>query len=885
MRFLSYCLLIIAPQMGLAQQKTEYPALKQRLQRGNYAEARAGYEGLIKVEKPAVAAFVGLATVDRMEGKYAEALDTLDAGLKAFPNDPDLLANRADMQYFLGRWTEAGSDAEASIKQQEANFLARWVRAQLLRDRGDLKAADQEVRWFVKKYTETTNAGKDITDAGELLIVGQAGTENARWNNKPQQFGFILNEVYRDALKADPDCWYAEYLAGRLLAEKHNRADAVEAFDKALKINPKAVEALVGKGMMLLEELDSQGASSLADQALKVNPNHPEALRLKADVRLAEGETASAERLLLAAKLVNPRDERTLARLAAIHELARKADAFSDDVKNVESFCGKPGVFFSDLAEVLLARKQYAKAEECFKKAMELRPDLAGPRAGLGLLLMQLGREPEAKLQLEAAFKTDPFHVRVSNALKVLKHLEGYSTTETPHFIIKFDPKTDKVQAAFLAEYLEQLHGEFSKQYSYSPPGKLLVEFISTREMFSGRVLSLPGLPGAAQGASTGPLIAIPSPRADGSKRFNWGVVVRHELTHAFNLAQTGYLVPIWLTEGLAVRAERTRRFDSTLALLRERLAEGTAFDLDTIGRGYHNFSNPSDVLLAYNQGYLYVEFIAKTYGEDAIPRLLEAYKLGLETGDAIRRACGVEKSDFEKTYREFLRDLVKGSARPEKPIAFAELEAAHKKKPEDIDISARLAAEYLRRGKPAEAKKLVSAVLDKEKGHPAASLVMARLLMREKDPAGAVAILETAAKENPEENRVLMTLGRLYLELNEAEKAITKFETLRKLGTADSEVLEMLAQLYSVGNKTEPLIGVLTELASRLPDDLELRLKLAKLHQASGHLKEAEAFAREALFIDVLNEEAKTILLAALKAQKKEKEADEIEMRYRQGS
>src|SRR4029078_7499839 len=103
-------------------------------------------------------------------------------------------------------------------------------------------------------------------------------------------------------------------------------------------------------------------------------------------------------------------------------------------------------------------------------------------------------------------------------------------------------------------------HGEFSKLYGFGPPGKLLVEVIATREMFSGRVLSLPGLPGAAQGASPAPLIAIPSPNADAmAKPYNWAVVARHELTHAFNLAQTGFLAPIWLTEGLAVRAERTR--------------------------------------------------------------------------------------------------------------------------------------------------------------------------------------------------------------------------------------------------------------------------------------------------------------------------------------
>ena len=120
---------------------------------------------------------------------------------------------------------------------------------------------------------------------------------------------------------------------------------------------------------------------------------------------------------------------------------------------------------------------------------------------------MQLGREAEAKQQLESAFKTDPFHVRVSNALKVLKHLDRYESKETAHFVIKFDSKTDKVFAAWLADYLEELHAEFAKLYGFAPPGKTLVEVMASREMFSGRVLSLPGLPGA-QGASTGPLIA-----------------------------------------------------------------------------------------------------------------------------------------------------------------------------------------------------------------------------------------------------------------------------------------------------------------------------------------------------------------------------------------
>jgi tetratricopeptide (TPR) repeat protein len=866
----------------IAQPKADYPALKQRFQRGNYAEARAGYEALLKEAQPEVAAFVGLAAVYRTEGDYSKSLDTLDAGLKVHADDPTLLAQRADLLFALGKWDDASKDAEAALKKQDGNFLARWVRTRILRDKGDIAAADKEVRWFVKSYSDASAAGKEITDPELLLIVGQAGAENARWNNKPAQFKFILDEVCGEAIKTDPDFWQAEALAGMLLVEKHNRADAADSFDKALKINPKAIEALVGKGMLALDDLDAVTAAGLADQALKVNARHPAALRLKADARLAVGDDASASRLLLAAKLINPKEEATLARLAVIEHLARKPDKVAEIEKEVAAFCTKPGVFYTEFADALVARKQYVRAEECFRKAIELRSDLATAKAGLGLLLMQLGREPEAKVQLDAAFKADPFHVRVSNALKVLKHLAGYATTETQHFVIKYDPKTDKVFALFLADYLEELHTEFSKRYGTSPPGKLMVEIFATREMFSGRVLSLPGLPGAAQGASTGPLIALPSPNVDGASRpYNWGVVLRHELTHAFNLTQTGFLVPIWLTEGLAVRAEHSRRFDTTLTLLYTRFMEGSAFDLDTIGRGYHNFGNPSDVLLAYHQGSLYVEFIEKEYGVEAITKLLEAFKLGLTVNDAIRRACGVEQTAFEKNYRAFVQTQFKGLPRIEKTLSFAELEAALKAKPDDVDVAAKLAAEYARRNKPLEARKLVDTVLEKEKGHPNASLVKSRLLLRDKDPRGALAVLEECVKANPEDVRVRVAFGKLCVELDDLAKATEAFESVRKLSTPDSEVLDILAKLYTANKNSEKLAGVLADLAARTPDNLAVRLQLAKLHRDANRHADTEQWAREALFVDVNNAEAKEMLLSALKAQKKDAEVEKIEKRY----
>ena len=87
--------------------------------------------------------------------------------------------------------------------------------------------------------------------------------------------------------------------------------------------------------------------------------------------------------------------------------------------------------------------------------------------------------------------------------------------------------------------------------------------------------------------------------------------------------------------------------------------------------------------------------------------------------------------------------------------------------------------------------------MLEKEKGHPAASLVKARLLQRDKDAAGAKAVLEEAAKANPTDVRVLSALGRLQFELQELAAAAASFEAIRAHGGAEEHVLETLAAVY----------------------------------------------------------------------------------------
>jgi tetratricopeptide (TPR) repeat protein len=870
-------------QVGKKQaERTDYPRLRQLLQRGNYAEAEEGYAQAVKQEG-SVMAYIGLARVQREVGRYSEACDTLDKGLHQHRGNAELLAERGELLYLLGRWEEAHKDVDAALKGDPGNIRARWVKACLLRDQGELAAADQEVRILVRTYTQASGTEQEIRDAQRLLIIGLAGAENARWHRRPQQFAFILNEIYRDALKDDPDCWQAEYQAALLLLEKHNRADGEAALDKALAINPRAADVLVAKGNMAWSQGRAEEALRYAERALKINPKHAEALRLLADMQLLMGDITGAQQYVAAALAVRPRSEAIQARRWVLEYLKGAPAERRTVEKEVAEFCRTPGVWHLEIAELLVQLKQYATAEQHYRQAIRHRPDLAAAQAGLGLLYWQLGRETEAQTVLREAFRADPFHIRVANALKVLEHLAQYHTRETEHFVIKYS-EADKVLAAWLADYLERWFAEYQQQYGSAPTGKILVEIIVSREMFSGRVLALPGLPGAAQGASTGPLLVIPSPRADGkSQLYNWASVVRHELTHVFNLHQSDYRVPIWLTEGLAVRAEGSHRFAAQKELLQRRYLSGTLYNLNTIARGYHNFAQPEEVILAYFQGWLYVEYLVNQYGEDIIPQLLTAYRQGLTTPDVLRRVCGTELAVVEQGYRDYIRNYVRGLPTPEPSVSLPELEAAVRQQPDNADLAARLATAYLRQQRWEQARSLAEKAWQLHEGHAAAALVLARLKQREKDRVGAITLLETALKQHPQDGRLLRALSRLLLLEQRQPRAIEVLEQLRKLRLADEEVLETLAELYAHQERPREQIAVLTELAQMRPDDLAVRKRLARLCHQLRDWKQTAQWSESALWIDVLDMEAKELLLNALETLDQKAEIQRLSQRYQQ--
>ncbi|MFM7151913.1 MAG: tetratricopeptide repeat protein [Gemmataceae bacterium] len=871
------CLLLLG--IGGTLSAADLAEARLRLLKGNYEEAREQYEELLADAKTAPAAALGISRVHQARGEYDPALAVVDKALSQAARNADLLARRGELLHLAGRWDEALKAADEALTVDARHLAARWVRAQVLRDRGDIKEADAEVKKMVRQYSDGVNTDKEIKDPEMLLLVGQASAENARWNGLADEFQAILEDLYGDAIKFDPAFWPAEYHAGLLLLEKYNRGEALDAFDKALKINPSAAEVLAARGVVAMGRFEMKDAERFAESALKVNPNLPEALRVRADVYLAVGDVPSALRELERARKVAPRDERTLSRLAACHHLQGKKAEQQAIVAEVEKASKKPALFWFDLGERLEERRRYDEAEKCFRKASELRPELSGPLNSLGLLYMRLGKEADAKQLLEKGFQADRFNVRVSNMRKVIQHLSGYEDLKTAHFIIRHDPKRDAVLARYIADQLETMYQELAKKFDYRPEGLIPIEIFRNHDMFSGRTVALPDL--HTIGACTGKVVTMVSPNERNAKGepvrkpFNWSRVLRHELVHIFNLAQTNYLVPHWFTEGLAVANEGFPRPPAWNQLLLERVASNRLMNLDTIDLGFIRPRDPLEWQQAYAQAQLYVEYIEKKFGPQAVSKLLASFAAGKSTIEALQDALKTDKATFETGYRAHLDEVVKelrGNRPTEKRRTLEQLQAEYKKDPRDVEVAAEL-AQRLVSTRRAEARKIAEEVLERQPAHPRALYTLSLLARRAADSKQERSLLEKALNKEQPDPLILRPLGKLYYEQNEFARAAEMYELARKVDRFDRDTLLELARIYAQLQDPTKQIAVLKEVVPLDADDLDRRVRLARLLSEQGDFAGAERYAREALEIDVLNSDAREWLWTALKKQNKDEE------------
>ena len=658
-----FCLCLVALLHVSPASADDLAAARHLYLTGKYAEAAEAFEKLADAN-PADAA-IGLAHCAAAQGQYDEADAALAKAIAAGVETAELYAERAALAFQRGQYDAAQRDVDTALKLMPESLAARWWQAELLRTAGRLDEAETAYKWFVDYYND-----HDQHSADDLRWIGLAAAQFARWRRLSDQFSFLVNDLWPDAVKSDPDYWPAHYESGKLYLEKYNQPEATRQLNAALSISPNAAEVHAALAALALEDFQLDATIRHVERALEVNPRLLGALRAKADVQFANFEALKAIEILESAVEFNPLDEETLGRLAAAYLVV---DGISDEgqvsqrvqriIDEVDRRNPHAGTFYYALGTALDLSRRFPAAARYYRQALERMPQLTSPRGALALMHLRLGDEAEAKQMLDESFEVDPFNVRVANSLKVLEVLDGYAVLETPHFVIKFDRVQDELLARYAGRYLEdEVYPQLVDQFGFRPPQKSLFEFFSrarnsdAHTWFSARMVGLPFV--STVGACAGKVVALTSPR-ELRKKFNWARVLKHEFVHVLNLQQTHFNVPHWFTEALAVEVEDHPRPPEWNELLVARVPKGELFDLDTINLGFVRPASSADWQLAYCQSQLYAQYMVKQYGDDAKAKMLAAYADNLDTRAALRRSFGVELAAFEEGYLGYLKEIV----------------------------------------------------------------------------------------------------------------------------------------------------------------------------------------------------------------------------------
>lgn len=830
---------------------------------GRYDEAVEQYDELAAMSPPE--AVLGAARSLAAIGKYGEAEQRLRRVLDPWPENAILQAELALLAWRQGRAEDAAKRAEAALALDENQLVARWVRAELLRTSGKLDEAGAAYRWFVD-YQKAHH--RDITSAEDMVWIGRAAAQYARWNRLSDQFRVLVNSTFPGALRLEADYWPAHLEVARLLLEKYNQAGAAESLAGAAKINPHAPDVLATQAELALLDFELAKAERLLARALRINPRHVESLVALADVHFARLDPAAALSVLDDAAAVNPVDERVLGRIVAALELIDSADGESSKgetpaarakrvMAEVTARNPHAGEFYDSLATGMELSRKYPDAARYLERAIELMPQLVAARGRLGLMQMRLADEAAARRTLDAAFEIDPFNVRVHNSLEVLDVLNEYETLDTEHFQIRYDPAHDDVLARCAAAYLEEIYPEMCQQLEYELPQPGLIEIFNHAKntngqgWFSARIVGLPNVHLVA--ACTGRMVAVTSPAAI-RRRIDWARILRHELVHLFNLEQTNFNVPHWFTEAVAVRLEDAPRRPEWYEMLVRRIEQGAVFNLDTINGVFVHPGSSENWQMAYCQADLYADYLLATYGDDALQKMLAAYRETRSTRRVLKECFDIEQEDFEQGFAEHLKNLAE-TWRAEGVRAnrsLGQLRRAHERNPNEAATATELAAAQVERKQFAAARELVDAVLASDPQHAGATAVKAELLLAVGETAAARKLLDDVHDDDAPDARVVRLLARVALEDGDSEAAERLFSLGAERWPRDPAWTKSLTVIALRNGDRDKLPSLLARLAENDYRDATVRQRLSQLAAADADFATAARWAEEAIHLNV---------------------------------
>jgi tetratricopeptide (TPR) repeat protein len=648
---------------------------------------------------------------------------------------------------------------------------------------------------------------------------------------------------------------------GKLFSVTDKNNEAVKLYQEALVLDPSYVPAIVGLAEVAAGRFEGQ-AREWVVEALELDPEAIKGHLLHATMELEVGNLDSADRSLDTALEIA---ERKGVAPLEIYALKASADLLRDDfesewIARALEYNPRYGKAYATPAYFFVITRRYREAIDFYERALEIEPDLYEAHAELGINLLRENRVEEAYRHLDIAHTGYPFLNRVTNTGRLIDSLdnfsvETYGAETTPPgagagVILRLHKDEAPILTPYVLELVNQSIEAFSERYGFSPEEPVVAEMYPNESDFSVRTAGLPGI--GLLGVAFGYLVAMNSPPPGTAADFHWGTTLWHEVAHVFTLKSTNHLVPRWFSEGASVYEEwstgplRGRHIPGSVfgAMVEDKFLPVAELDEGFIRPAYQN-----QVIVSYMQAGLICEYIAATWGQEALRAMLARFREGDETAAAIEAALGIPPEEFDRRFARHIEaefgDLLAN---------FEDWQTAQQEMHAHVGQSdwaeARTAAE--------RAIALYPSYVDQGSAY----LVLARVLSDAGDTAAARETLATYYELGGYDPGALLRLARWHEDEGDTGAAIDVLEATLLVAPLDPSVHERLGDLLLAQRPADALREFEALMALEPHDLASVHLRLAKAHLGLEDRAEANEHLLYALEIAPHYREAQQLLL-----------------------
>lgn len=626
------------------------------------------------------------------------------------------------------------------------------------------------------------------------------------------------NDAFRAAVDQSPDNALYKVRWGLLLHERFNDQDAQGLFKEVLARDPRDAQAMLGLAKVAADGFDS-GAEQWARKALAADPQLAEAHELLAELALEDSDPQQAAKEADLALAISPESLDAMAIHASIELLAdRPPDAWFARIRAINPTYGQ-GYEIAARQLILVAR--YIDGVQYYRKALALDPTLWSASSELGVNLMRLGENTEARQALTAAYEHGYRDASTVNTLRLLDSYKNFVLKRDGQAILKLNKKEADLLYPYFMEQLKRAIADYSRKYQMTLAQPVQVEVYPDHEDFAVRALGMPGL--GALGVTFGYVVAMDSPTGRKPGDFHWASTLRHEMSHVFILAATRHRVARWFTEGLAVHEETQASPewgdpltpDAIIAMRQKKLLPVASLD-----RGFVHPQYETQVVVSYFQAGQICDYIGSRWGEGKLLDMVHAYAHQIGTHALFEQTLGMSPEQFDpqfdawvyaryqvpvdnfETWRKQASALVKAADQKDYDTVIRDGAAVIALYPQyvyDSNAYQLLAQAQLARGDKAGAAQTLEGYMHQGGRNPATLSELGQLQQDLGDPQAAAATLNRINYIDPAyDPDVHRRLGELWLAQKNYPGAIREFAAVVAMHPLDVAGAELdLAQAY----------------------------------------------------------------------------------------